>query len=107
MGFADLGIDTSIVYALYSPLAKQDQKKIAALMNFFREAYIFIGILIAVAGLIVVPFLPNLIKDYHAVAYIPFYYILYLANAVVSYFFTYKRSILIAAPVPLLNLEFP
>lgn len=96
LGFADLGIDTSIVYALYSPLAKQDQKKIAALMNFFREAYIFIGILIAVAGLIVVPFLPNLIKDYHAVAYIPFYYILYLANAVVSYFFTYKRSILIA-----------
>lgn len=96
LGFADLGIDTSIVYALYAPLAQQDRKKVAALMNFLHEAYIFIGVVIAVAGLIVIPFLPNLIKDYHAVAYIPFYYVLYLTNSVVSYFFTYKRSILIA-----------
>lgn len=96
LGFADLGIDTSIVYALYKPLAEKDEKKITALMNLFRRAYNVIGLVVAGVGIILLPFLPYLIKDYHAINNIPMYYLLYLANAVVSYFFTYKRSLLIA-----------
>ena len=96
LGFADLGIDTSIVYALYKPLAEHDEEKVTALMNLFRRAYNVIGLVVAGVGIILLPFLPYLIKDYHAVSHIPMYYLLYLANAVVIYFFTYKRSLLIA-----------
>lgn len=96
LSFADLGIGTSIVFSLYSPLARKNKKEIAALMELFRKAYIYIGIVIAISGIILIPFLPHLIKDYESLSNVTLYYVLYLSNSVVSYFFTYKRSILIA-----------
>ena len=96
LSFAELGVGSAIVFSLYIPLAKDDEESISALMNLFKKAYNSIGIIIAVAGLIIIPALPLLIKDYSDLSNVTYYFILYLANSVVSYFFTYKRSLLIA-----------
>lgn len=96
LSFAELGVGSAIVFSLYVPLAKQDKKSISALMNLFKKAYDTIGIVIAISGLVMVPALPLLIKDYSQLNNVTYYFILYLSNSVVSYFFTYKRSLLIA-----------
>lgn len=96
LSFAELGVGSAIVFSLYSPLAHRDEKSISGLMNLFQKAYNAIGIIIAVAGLVMIPVLPFLIKDYHSLTHVSLYFILYISNSVVSYFFTYKRSLLIA-----------
>lgn len=96
LSFAELGVGTSIVFSLYKPLAENDERKVAALMNFFRHSYIAIGIVIAILGVAIIPFMPFLIKDYSKLSYVDYYFVVYLLNSVVSYFFTYKRSLLIA-----------
>lgn len=96
LSFAELGVGTSIVYSIYKPLAAGDKREISALMNFIRRAYTLIGSLIGILGLVLIPFLPLFIKNYGAIDHIQWYFVLYLSNSVISYFFTYKRSILIA-----------
>ncbi|WP_439419696.1 lipopolysaccharide biosynthesis protein [Lactiplantibacillus plantarum] len=96
LSFAELGIGTSIVFSLYKPIYDNNQKKISALMNFIKRAYTGIGIAIMVLGVALIPLFPYIIKDYGDIQHIPIYFLLYLSNSVVSYFFTYKRSILIA-----------
>ena len=57
LSLAELGISSAIGYALYKPLAKNDEDKIASLMRFYGTAYKIIGIVVAVFGLLMLPFL--------------------------------------------------
>lgn len=96
LSFAELGVGTSIVFSLYKPLAENDKQQISALMNLFKKAYTFIGMTVGVLGCALIPFLHLLIKDFEQLDGVYIYFLLYLANSVISYFFTYKRSLLIA-----------
>ncbi|WP_407854975.1 lipopolysaccharide biosynthesis protein [Enterococcus hailinensis] len=96
LSFAELGIGNAITYSLYKPLAVNDKAKIQLLMNFFRKAYNTIGLIILVLGLIFTPFIRVLIKGADNVNDLHLYFILFLLNSVVSYFFSYKRTLLIA-----------
>lgn len=95
LSLAELGVGTAIVYSLYKPLADKDTETIKALMRLFKKAYTCIGILIIGAGLCVVPWLDWFIKG-SAVADIHWFYIIFLLNTSVSYFYSYKRNLLIA-----------
>ncbi len=96
LSLAELGIGTSIIYSLYKPLADKDVKLINGLMNFYSKAYKIIGFTVFCIGMIVLPFLNFFIKDRPDIPNLELIYVLFLLNSVVSYFFTYKRSILIA-----------
>lgn len=98
LSLAELGIGTSIVFSLYKPLAENDEKHIVSLMRLYKKAYELIGIAIGIIGLIIIPLLPFIIKDSNNIEMtnVYLYYILFLTNSVVSYFFTYKRSLIIA-----------
>lgn len=96
LSFAELGVGTSIVFSLYKPLAAGDHRQVSALMNLFKKAYTFIGVTVGVLGCALLPFLHILIKDFDQLSGVYGYFLLYLANSVISYFFTYKRSLLIA-----------
>lgn len=95
LNLADLGIGTAIVYALYEPAANNDKPAIRALMNFYRKVYRGIGFVIAILGLMLLPFLPYLIKDEPpADVSLTALYLVYLANTVVSYWlFAYKQAL--------------
>lgn len=97
LSLAELGIGTAIVYALYKPLAEKNEKEIAILMNYFAKAYKVIGCVVAVVGVLLLPFLdlligatPNIEENIYVI------YLLYLFNTSLSYFFTYKSSLLTA-----------
>ncbi|WP_426385949.1 lipopolysaccharide biosynthesis protein [Latilactobacillus curvatus] len=96
LSFAELGIGAAFSYALYAPLAKKDEKLISAIMDLYRKVYNSIGIGILILGLGISYFVPSLTNSSSQLEHIRGYFILYLLSTVVSYFFTYNRSLLIA-----------
>lgn len=95
LSLADLGFGTAMVFSLYKPLAENDQYKLAQLLQLYKKVYRIIGTVVLVLGLALVPFLDVLIKDAPDVDGLTMYYLLYLGNSVVSYwFFAYRNSIL-------------
>lgn len=96
LNLAELGVGSAMIFSMYKPIAEDDTPTICALMNLYRIYYWVIGGIIAVVGLCLTPFIPNLISGK-----IPNginIYILYLLNlggTVLSYWlFAYKNSIL-------------
>lgn len=97
LSISELGLSTVITYRLYLPLKEGDHAQICALMDFFRKAYRVIGAVVLVLGLALMPFLPHLMNGVTDKVNIYVYYLLYLAQSVVSYgFFSYKSILLIA-----------
>lgn len=96
LSLAELGFGTAILYSMYKPAADGDKKKVAALNRLYRKIYITIGILITIVGIILTPFLDFFISDMPEIPELTVIYLLYLLNTSISYFFSYKRSILIA-----------
>ena len=99
LSLADLGITTSIVYRFYEPISKNDVHYVGMLMNYFRRVYTIIAVIISAVGLVLLPFLPYLIKDGDSVpSDINLYlvYVLFLASTVSSYVFSYKLTLLTA-----------
>ena len=98
LSIANLGFNTAIVYSLYKPIAERDERKICELLSLYKKIYTLVGTVILVAGLIIMPFLPYLIKGtYPKTINIYIAYLLYLINSVISYYlFAYKEVLLIA-----------
>ena len=97
LSLAELGISSAITFALYKPIAEDDEEKISSIMRFYRMAYIVIGITVAIVGLAILPFLDVIIKNAPDIKEnIYLLYLLYLFNTVISYFFSYRQSLLTA-----------
>lgn len=97
LSFAELGIGNAIVFNLYKPLAQDDKPQISSLMLLYKQVYTAIGLFVLGAGLLVTPFLGVIIKTKPNIPEnISLLYILFLLNTVVSYFFVYKKNIIIA-----------
>ena len=96
LSLAELGIGTAIIYSLYRPLAVKDELKIKQLMFFYKKTYIIIGIIILILGIAITPFLKYLINDIPNIDYIWLIYILFVIYTSVSYFYSYKRNLIIA-----------
>lgn len=98
LSLAELGVGSAIGYALYKPLAENDEEKIASLMKVYSKAYRTIGILIAVVGMALMPFLNVIIQEQPNISEsIYLLYAINLFNTASSYFFSYRTSLLIAA----------
>lgn len=98
LSLAELGIGSAIVYALYKPLAEDDQDKIASLMQFYGKCYQIIGVVVAAIGVILIPFLEGLIKEQPAIKEsLYLIYVIYLFNTASTYFFSYRSSLIMAA----------
>lgn len=95
LNFAELGIGTAIVYNLYKPLKERDEVGVSALVNFYKKAYFVIGLIMAVVGLSLTPFLNILISEQPDVKEsISLLYVLFLTSTVCSYVNAHKKSLL-------------
>lgn len=94
LSLAELGISTSIVYSLYEPLVHKRNGQVSALMTLYKKIFTLIGATVAILGIAIMPFLHFIIKDYTGNENIYIIYMLFLVNSVVSYLFTYNRSLL-------------
>ena len=97
LSFAELGIGNAMVFSLYKPISQDNTEKIKSLMKLYAKTYKIIGFVIAVLGICLVPFIGYIVGD---VSYVKenvvVLYILFLLNSVISYFFVYKKSLIIA-----------
>lgn len=96
LSLAELGMGGAMVYSMYKPIAQNDNITICALLNLYRRFYRIIGIVILVLGMLLMPFLKLLIHD-EIPGDVNLYvlYLLYLLNAVLSYWlFAYKSALL-------------
>lgn len=101
LSFAEIGFGTAIIYAMYAPLAGKDEIRVSKLMNYYAKVYETIGTFIFISGLVLIPFLHFFINDLSELPKeLPplwIVYLLYLFNTSISYFFNYKRSLIIAS----------
>lgn len=95
LSISELGIGTAIVFSMYKPIAEDDNKVLCALLNAYRKIYHVIGTIILICGLILTPFLPQLIKGSHpADVNLYILYFIYLFDTVISYFlYAYKTAL--------------
>lgn len=98
LSLAELGFGTAITYAMYKPLAENDTDKVCALLSVFRKYYRYIGLVIMILGIALLPFLKFFINgDCPENVNIYILYSVYLLNTVISYFmYAYKSSLLTA-----------
>lgn len=97
LSLAELGIGSAIIYALYKPIAKNDEEKVASLMRIYKYAYAVIGTVVALAGICMMPFLKFVIGDAPEIKEsIYIIYGIYLFNTASSYFFSYRSSLITA-----------
>ena len=98
LNIAELGIGSAIVFDMYGAISSNDTNYLSALYNFYRKAYKYIGIAIAIIGVSVSPFIPHLIKgNIPEGINIYILYAIHLVNTLLGYFlFSYRASIITA-----------
>lgn len=94
LSLSEMGVGTAITYALYKPIAQEDVEKQKSLMELFRKFYMGIALVVALIGGAIIPFLGVLIKDYGTLSHVVPIFLLYLANAVFSYLWIYKKMLM-------------
>ena len=98
LNLTELGVGSAMNYSMYKAIADDDEQRICALMKLYRKYYRIIGCVIAIIGLVILPFVPKLIKG--SVPQDLNVFVLYLLNlstTVCSYFMFAYRNCLIAS----------
>lgn len=97
LSLADLGVGSAIVFALYEPLAKDDKETVKSLMRLFKRAYIAIGSVIILLGMLIAPNVEMFLgANPPNIELLEIYFFCFVLNTGVSYFFSYKGSLIIA-----------
>lgn len=94
LSLADLGMVTTMMYCLYKPLADGDQVKISKYINYFKKVYNLIALAVSIVGIALIPLLKYIVNLPNEMENIYLYYLLLLANSVISYLFVYKTTLL-------------
>lgn len=100
LNLAELGVGSAMVYSMYKPIAEDNHAMICSLMKLYRKYYRIIGLVIAVLGMVLLPFIPRLITE-DSLMNLPGdvnIYVLYLLNlftTVMTYWlFAYRNCLL-------------
>ena len=97
LSLTELGVGEAIVYSLYKPLAEKDIPKIQALMKLYRKVYNCIGIIVLILGICITPFIEVFLSERPAIdENLKILFLFFVVNTGMSYFYSYKRSLLIA-----------
>ena len=94
LSLAELGVGNVLIYSLYAPLKNQDTEKVHSMLMYFKKIYSGIALAITGVGLALVPFLKYIVNSSLPQNNLVVYYLLYLANSVMSYFVIYKTTLI-------------
>ena len=95
LSVAELGVGSAITFCMYKPIVEQDNSKVAALYQLFTKAYRIIGVIMLLAGIGFIPFLPYLARDYIELnVNLGLTFLIMLLSIVLSYVFSAKTSLI-------------
>ena len=92
----ETGFGTAIIVNLYKEIANDNKENIKSLLQFYRKIYSIIALIIAIIGIIISFFVNIIVGEVSIPENLQFIFLLCLFDTVMTYLFTYKRSILIA-----------
>lgn len=95
LSVAELGVGSAISFGMYKPIVEGNHAKVAALYQLFTKSYVIIGSIIFFGGIVLMPALPYLAKDYASLnvsLYLTFF--LMLLSVVLSYAYSSKTSLI-------------
>ena len=93
---AELGFGSAVISSMYKPIADDDRELACAYLRFYRTVYRWVGSVIFVVGLCLLPFLHKLVHG-NVPPDVDLYilYLIHLVNTSASYFlFAYRGSVL-------------
>ena len=93
---ADLGMGVAMNFSLYEPLKNNDERKICALVNFYKHIYNYICLFVFVIGISLIPFLKFIINLEFGIDGVYLYYVLFIIQTCASYILVYKTTVLVA-----------
>ena len=94
LALSELGIQYSISYRLYKPIADGDEEKIGEIFTLFRNAYRIVGTIILIGGLICMPFIHLVVNTTIDMRIVYLVYIIQLTATAASYYVNYYRTLL-------------
>jgi len=96
LSIAEAGIDSTMVYSMYKPVAQGEREHVLRLMNLNRRLHQLVAAAVTALGLLLLPFLNTFVEDGTQIPHLRLIFLLYLFNTVSTYFLNYKNSILLA-----------
>lgn len=98
LSMTELGVGSAIAYSLYKPIAENNENKIAGIMHLYRKIYRIIGFVIFAFGVVLLPFIPEMINTNKNIPYVRLMFFIVLAKTSLSYFlYSYSQTLLIAS----------
>ncbi|WP_027632045.1 lipopolysaccharide biosynthesis protein [Clostridium hydrogeniformans] len=94
MNLAELGIGSAVMFALYKPIAENNIPLVKGIMDLYKKMYAIAGGVMLFSGIVFTPFLGFFVKEQLPMDSVRIYYIIYLINTSLSYFFSYKLTLL-------------
>ncbi|WP_298552532.1 sugar transporter [uncultured Parabacteroides sp.] len=95
LNLAELGIGASIGYVLYKPIFEKQQAKINEIISVLGYLYRYVGIVIAVSGVVLSFFLPLIFKKtIFELNVIYLVYYSFLLSSLIGYFINYRQTLL-------------
>ncbi|AQY51335.1 oligosaccharide transporter (flippase) [Listeria weihenstephanensis FSL R9-0317] len=105
LSFAELGIGEAIIFQLYKPVVQKNYDKARDFLLFYRKIYRWIGSLIFILGLCLVPYIMSLsLLGEAGDVEVGLIFILYVANTSLSYFFTYRKALFLVQQQEYINV---
>ena len=92
LSLTDLGIGTALVFSLYKPIADKDIKRQNIIIHYLKKVYFLIGLIIIAFSLILMPFLPNIIKEEVNFINLNIVFLIYVFQTASTYLFFASNS---------------
>ena len=94
--FAEMGVFTAVSYFLYQPIAENNTEDIQSFLAVYRKLNLILIILVTVVGVAFIPFL-GYIKTSEPISGLLIYYLIFIAQNILSYLFSYREAYITAA----------
>lgn len=95
LSLVELGSGVAMAYSLYKPIADSDTEMIKSLMALYHKIYIAIGVIILAVGFAITPLYPVFMQEIPNIPNLTLIYWIYVVNTAISYFYSYKRTLVI------------
>lgn len=97
LSIAEMGIGSVITYNLYKEIADNNKQEINKLLTIYKYFYACIGFIVLSIGLIILACLKFIIPiNEEEVTFIRVIYLIQLTSILITYFLSYKRTLLVA-----------
>lgn len=94
LSIVDLGIGTALTFSLYKPMHINDEKKVAAIIQYFRKLFCIFGSVLLFLSVLLTPYIGYFVKEIGSnIFYMQKVFFLYAILTFSSYFFVECRTL--------------